>query len=505
MQDISHGTACAIDRGVDQWLTSGGDERIILNSQGLNRYGHGLHAHQETIFLSSTTASTISSRGRAAAESFYRLASSDLGSGHEIDCYEYHASQLRQLILESLAIHGPRPDVILAPSGTDAHLLAAMLLSGCAGRPTVFLTVEGTETGSGVPLAVTGHRHSRLSVSATAIAQGSVIFADPPCFHVQIAARDTEGQPRHENEVAQDLSRHVSEFTGLGHHVVIVVTDLSKTGLVSPSLQTVFELRDRWPGRFDILIDACQFRITTETLGRYLAMQCIVMLTGSKFVGGPAFSGALLLPDDMGSKFADILIPQGVGDYSLRSDWPDHFRNRASLPCRSNFGMLTRWHAALAEIQALHQIPAGMIQQRLASFHSVAQRLIQQEPLFELLECPAIDRKALGAPLSWDAERSIVPFLIRDSNGKFMSRKRMSAIHENLQTPDRAGRVIKLGQPVACGHRDGNAISALRLSLSAAQIVDLHTNGSSDDILADQISYALSRALDDLHSLDLTA
>jgi hypothetical protein len=37
----------------------------------------------------------------------------------------------------------------------------------------------------------------------------------------------------------------------------------------------------------DVLVDACQFRISPQTLAEYLACGLLVAVTGSKFVGGP--------------------------------------------------------------------------------------------------------------------------------------------------------------------------------------------------------------------------
>ena len=75
----------------------------------------------------------------------------------------------------------------------------------------------------------------------------------------------------------------------------------SKTGMIAPSIGCAMDLRRR----FADAVDACwstaaEFRLAPTTLANaYLGEQGLlwIALTGSKFVGGPAFAGALLLPD----------------------------------------------------------------------------------------------------------------------------------------------------------------------------------------------------------------
>ena len=52
----------------------------------------------------------------------------------------------------------------------------------------------------------------------------------------------------------------------------------------------------RWPGRVQVVVDACQMRLGRPRLKKYLDRGYLVIVTGSKFFTGPAFSGALLVP-----------------------------------------------------------------------------------------------------------------------------------------------------------------------------------------------------------------
>ena len=68
---------------------------------------------------------------------------------------------------------------------------------------------------------------------------------------------------------------------------VIIFTYGTKTGLVAPV---------EAPAGVDVIVDACQLRLPAHKVREYLKMGWPVVITGSKFLGGPAFSGAVLVP-----------------------------------------------------------------------------------------------------------------------------------------------------------------------------------------------------------------
>lgn len=73
------------------------------------------------------------------------------------------------------------------------------------------------------------------------------------------------------------------------------------------------------------------------------------MITGSKFAGGPAFSGALLAPSAFVN--ADCRDLVGLAEFSARDDWPACWdKCPRDLSVNRNLGLLLRWEAALAEI-----------------------------------------------------------------------------------------------------------------------------------------------------------
>ena len=109
-----------------------------------------------------------------------------------------------------------------------------------------------------------------------------------------------------------------------GARVLLQIMDSSKLGWRAPSEACLDEIARRWPDKVLVVVDACQMRLGRRRLRSYLDRGYMVLITGSKFFGGPAFSGALLVP----SRLVAIARRAARGsrrdfvDYASRSDWP---------------------------------------------------------------------------------------------------------------------------------------------------------------------------------------
>ena len=97
-----------------------------------------------------------------------------------------------------------------------------------------------------------------------------------------------------------------------GQHPLVHVVHGSKTGLVLPHLDDIDALTERFGDGLSYVVDACQARITSAAIADYLARGIIVFLTGSKFMGGPPFSGFVLFPAEIAQRQRPRLL----------SEWP---------------------------------------------------------------------------------------------------------------------------------------------------------------------------------------
>ena len=122
----------------------------------------------------------------------------------------------------------------------------------------------------------------------------------------------------------------------------------------APGFEAVQRLHERFGARLDVVVDACQMRVAPERVRACLEAGWMVLLTGSKFFGGPAFAGALLVPAGVAARAPELApLPPGLAGYFTRPEWPGAWqRIAADLPERANLGLVLRWQAALWEMRA---------------------------------------------------------------------------------------------------------------------------------------------------------
>ncbi len=258
--------------------------------------------------------------------------------------------------------------------------------------------------------------------------------------------------------------------------------DSSKLGWRAPSAACLDEIARRWPRKVQVVVDACQARLGRRRLRSYLDRGYMVLITGSKFFGGPAFSGALLVPKGL-SRALDRIegIAPGLFDYAGRSDWPMAWTAlRSRFERRPNFGQWLRWEAALAEIGSYYAVPGAFRAKALAELAAGIDSMIALSP--SLRAVPAAFDKA-DADDEEFAQPTIFPFtLLR--NGKPVSIADTSAVHRALardmnddvsgSAADRqvAAQRCLVGQPVRLEQPDGAPQAALRLCVGARLVTD---------------------------------
>lgn len=461
-------------------LTQGGDERIALDpGTGLNAYGcppHPDRARQRLDFAS-CTASIISQRGQAATRRLYRRLQQRLRQAPAAAVYARELQRLRRALCAVWGLDGAQaPAIAFASSGSELHRLARQLCATgqASALPLCVVMVAAEETGSLVPQALAG-------------SDGDVAVE----LHA-LALRLPDGQPRPAHEIDDALADRLASAVQHGQHgqrVLLVLTDVSKTGLCAPTPARVAALCQHYGERLTVLVDACQARLSAACVRAYLAQGWMVALTGSKFFGGPAFSGALLLPE----KFRQA-APATLADTLTRADWPAGWPADA-LPEAANFGLLLRWQAALAEMRTYFRLDEARVAAVLTRFGQAVTARILAEPRLAWLPN--------GASGSLP---TIFSFCVRHADGRWFDAAQTARLHQTLAQGQTQGQTqgqargqasyppVRLGQPVCCGQHADPPRVALRLSLSAAQL-SAAAQAAGDDGIADLIGRAM-QALD---------
>src|SRR6478672_10087130 len=264
-------TLCVEKPDAARLMTSGGDARLVLNPEtGLNRY-YSAPRPSAALAYASSTANDVSAAAFARVEAVL----AELGAAPSPAVYAERLEAMRGRIRAAYQV----PDdvrIVFAPSGTDAVLLGADEVgSGCIhsahGLYFANETALGVATAPGDPVPGLGGVHVEL---------------------VDLAVRDRMGRVRPSHYLTERMLASVAAARAASRHSLVHIVHGSKTGLILPSLADV----DRLTGDATLVVDACQARITSQAVNDYLARDAIVFVTGSKFMGGPPFSGFALVP-----------------------------------------------------------------------------------------------------------------------------------------------------------------------------------------------------------------
>lgn len=441
-----------------QLLVEGGDKRIKLDPlRGVNRYGCGPTPDPNLLDFSSATASVISTAAFAAAKLLRERLEQDMRYLAPDAIYERELARIRRELLALCELGNlPEPDIVFAASGTDLHRIAAQLTQAASNLPALVLMVDETETGSGIRAAITD--------------------MSPTIEVAPVALRMADGLPRSTAEIDAHFTELALQAHAAGRHVLLIQADISKTGMIAPSYGVTAALQQALGSQLDVLIDACQFRIAPATLRACLAQGYSVALTGSKFVGGPSFSSALVIPARTAGLFRERPFPCGLANYSNAADWPDGWPMREVLEQSWNFGLLLRWDAALSELRAFRSLQDVDVIRFLQTFAQAMEARLSGNPAYSQVPVPRLNRSALFQKFAWDQIQTIFPFQLyrtTKSGRQALNTEQTQQVYRSLPT---AEMHCQLAQPVNYSAER----NALRLCLSARLVVQGVENGGKD-------------------------
>ncbi|MGJ4947671.1 hypothetical protein [Bradyrhizobium sp. HKCCYLS20291] len=469
-------------------LIDGGDTRLALDRPwGRNGYGCPPSPAPDMQCFASSTASPISERAYARVElAREQLMHGAISLGLE-QALDRRTEEMRCELRQHLGLPGD-VDIVFSPSGTDSQLHALALTRSLLGDDVTSVVIGSDQTGSGTAASARGRHFS------TRTAGGLAVTKDVPIEGLDGDAQQlplldsTTMQAR--GDIDEAALAAVEALVRDGRNVLLQVMDSSKLGWRAPDRSCLDEVSQRWPGRVQIVVDACQMRLSPARLAEHLDRGHLVLISGSKFFGGPAFSGALLVPRAVSSGLRNgHPIAPGIFDYANRSDWPAGWSDlRARSAPRANIGQWLRWEAALEEIAAYHQVPA--------TFRRMAIRQLGEAIESLLMLSPVLHPIATGAVFADDDEfgfATVFPFALR-RNGELLGIGETQAVYRALQLDlsgrfhgrmaDVAARRCLLGQPVRIERPSGAPIAALRLCIGARQI----TEAWADDVTSRRIN-----------------
>ncbi len=463
----------------DALMETGGDIRLQRDPRSaLNGYGCSHRPRPWAITFASSTASSSSERGYLAADQERLKTTAKLLATDSQSPVRASLAAVRRELKQAFAL-ATDAQVVLAASGTDTELLALALTHlSAADKPILNILIAPEETGRGVPMAARGVHFAVDTARGHDVAYEAPIAGFRPDTRLaNVPLRRPDGSLREWPAVEAEISAVLAGGIASGHRVILHVLDLSKTGLLAPRPALLKELRNRFGENFDIVVDACQARLSAQAMQNYLGLQAVVLITGSKFFTGPPFAGALLVPGAIAARLRHGKLPAGLDAYFGRGEFPETCKAADGLPPGGNYGLSLRWHAALAEIKAFNLVPKPRRAEILRGFGAEVRAAIAANTALALLEAPAIARLEADEP--WERLPSIFSFSLRLPGQKHaLDPIEARCVYVWLNTDlakilpghPAASRICHIGQPVRLPQPDGGFIGVLRVSAGARLI-----------------------------------
>jgi len=393
-------------------METGGDIRLETDPRSaLNGYGCSHRPRPWAITFASSTASSSSERGYVAADKTRLRTTAALLKGEKRPAIANALQAVRHGIASTYGL--ATQNIILAASGTDTELLALALTHLAApSAPILNILIAPEETGRGVPMAARGHHFAvNTALGADVTFEAPIAGFRPDTEIANVFLRDSSGSLRAPAEIEAEIAEIVSRGIRAGQKIILHALDLSKTGLLAPSPAFLHQLRAQHGTKFDIVVDACQARLSPASVRAYLALDAVVLITGSKFFTGPPFAGAAILPETIAARLHHASLPEGLDAYFGRDEFPANCPAAERLPQIGNYGLALRWHAALAEMNAFHRVPPARRAEILRRFAATVAQKINENPALTLLPAQIIARNETDEP--WERLPSIFTFSLR--------------------------------------------------------------------------------------------
>jgi hypothetical protein len=230
-------------------------------------------------------------------------------------------------------------------------------------------------------------------------ASGVVTFSKPDWVY-QIRS-DCQG-------FATQLEHRLNEIVYTQGRVAIVhIWAASAVGLSFPAPEFLVRIKKKYRERLIAVVDATQMRCDERMLAAFLESGCCVILSGSNFIGGPPFSGALILPFAEAQTLQDAV--NKLGHYISAEDVDPRLADfRKSLPDWKNFGLLLRWHAALAIMERYYSLEPKQRQDLVARWRLGVLERIVRIPYLRVYQAED-SLRSFGRCHHWVEHDTIVP------------------------------------------------------------------------------------------------
>ena len=377
---VHESVVCLMEKGSDDRSTFHGEQR-------LNKYFTGMYARAADLLHRGTCTSSSPTEGALEASKHMVRRLWDGEEHADVELMDEVRDRVERLFC------GGNGRMVIHPSGTDAEtmpLLQAVLESRAIARDSstdrparyasepergnvVSLVACAGEVGSGTTEAAMGRFFSKsVPLGGNRVAMGQEL----PALHdladmdaVELVAREggasSLGGPREDYDALVETAARDALRADPACVVVLHTVAGSKTGLRLPSPDVSERLCAEFGHRVVSVLDACQMRHSPSLIPRWLEHSGPVLMTSSKFFGGPSFGSGVFFPHATVERINAhlgaeppatlALIAEACASYLTHHDIGDVFPklHDAMPPGFCNVGVLLRWAAGLHEMETL--------------------------------------------------------------------------------------------------------------------------------------------------------
>ncbi len=468
-------------------LMSGGDLRLNIDEDELlNKYGCRPFPRPEAFTFASSTATSVSNYAFGKTEKERaNLISKSLVKGKKKASNSF-SELLKSGLQDALGLNNDC-QIIFSPSGTDSALQIAAITQIITKKEIAHVLVGSDETGSGVPAALEGRHFENNTALGLPIKKGDMIEGFRPIDLAKIPFRDDKGILKTAARLDEEVLNAINNANDSGKYVVLHVMDQSKLGYQAPSPELIQELHHIKNLSLQIIVDGSQLRLDSKDINNYINKGYIVTITGSKYFTGPPYSGALIIPKELGKirELKEETLPEGLSKYYNHSDWPEAWTCSKKLSSGFNYGAYMRWNAAIAEMKRYFKTPILYRNLGVEMFCNYVEESIKEAPFLEQLFDEEFQIHSVnGEDIGLKNIRTIFPFFIKqgstvldEENVKKLYLLLNSDISDHFQntsieTLRIASQKCHIGQAVKVLHKSNKPSAVLRISLGARVISD---------------------------------
>ncbi len=453
---------------LEKVITEGGDERIELKENGLNKYFVDPRTSKGHLNRGSCTCSALSVDVRTKVNTVYNRLITNEVSVEDIRIKQRF--RIKALLQDS---YTDDFNIFFAPSGSDLCYYPLMFSQiKNPTKPILSLITCPEELGTGSILANTGKFFSEKTQIDQSVNKGASLKKDLQVDSILFPARNEDGSIiDHKQAIYEAIDKHRST-----HQIIVNLVIGSKSGI-----EDNISIIEDGPSDVTWVVDLCQMRAAPKLFNELLAKNCLLMITGSKFYQSPPFCGALLVPEsyanEMVSKEVDESLVQGFDKVYSKFDIPPSYKGlRNKFPAMANIGFTIRWEAAICESELLANYSEREVTYAISNWNKHVKEYLMSKPMFSIM----VDQDVTN--------RSIISFKI-EKDGKTLSNDQLKMVYEHLCKEgnkyfpkyDR----LSTGQPVAY-----ESYSFLRVALGSTNIrklIDENHDLSDDYKLIDVI------------------